>query len=294
MLALDAASSQPQLSDCVNATLPVTANALGLKYLVKPFSDKISDSSIKQVLAIAQTNAAVWPNELCDTFSQSAPNLVIGFAPVFLQSLSALQADVSALELDASDSRAKADLVTGLGRLLDTLKSLNDQAAAMTPRLQAYSRTIQNDHTSVLGALNTLAHSLAGGATIVQQLNGVLATSFYQTQQLSPCIAILSLTESITLQLTQIGGNAPSLVPMAMCQALLNGLSLANEKASTSLSAILDSWAVLTLKYQAVIDSLKAATEQDLPALLISLDLDVAAKAWEQLNDFAHSLIQPR
>lgn len=69
-------------------------------------------------------------------------------------------------------------------------------------------------------------------------------------------------------------------------------LVTSNEAATLAISAVLNTWAVLQGKLQAVIDNLKQA-ESDaatMMGLLVGLDIDVATTSWAQLVDFATNM----
>lgn len=71
-------------------------------------------------------------------------------------------------------------------------------------------------------------------------------------------------------------------------QTLVNG----NVAATTAISAVLNTWAVLQKKLESVLTDLKAAQAdaKAFSAILVGLDIDVAQTAWAQLVDFAENM----
>lgn len=291
MLAPDPVTTQPEIQASYSAALPVTSNATAVKYLVKPFSAAVTDPAIRALLHDVQSDSQVWGQQLCAQYSVAAPGMFTRFGPEFQSAAAGLQQAADALGADPDNSAARRQLLDGLHALLGRMQIIAGTIAPVQAALADYSRTMQSDHAKIDSALLLLAKDIPSGATIVQQLSGVLSTGFYQTSALSPCSVMLTLDESVSMQLTQIGGSAPSLVPLAMCNALLSGLKQANEVATSSLSAVMNTWAVLETKYQSVLDALQQASADELPPLLRALDIQVASQAWGQLADFAQSLL---
>lgn len=70
----------------------------------------------------------------------------------------------------------------------------------------------------------------------------------------------------------------------------INSLVQANEAATQALSDVLDTWAVLEEKLKAVVDDLQKAEAPNIPAIIESLDIQTAQKAWDQLVQFANGM----
>jgi hypothetical protein len=291
VLAPDVRATERKLRQQVNAALPVTTYCQAAITLLPPFTQPLKQPQVQRDIATIEADAQIWLSGLCQRFAAGVPQMFVDFAETFTGAMADLTAACNALEANPLDADARKTLISVLAALADQFAALGSTGSALQTDVKAFLQTIDGDAKLMQNDLATIASSVPHGDAIVQQLNATLAVSFFSSQSLSPCLAIITIQESISIEVTQLGASAPALVPLALAKAILVALSTNNQAAAVSLAAILDTLEVLLTKYRSVLASIRQASAPDLPPILRQLDLEDAAAAWQQLSRFASSLI---
>jgi hypothetical protein len=293
MLAPDVHTTEARIQSQVQAALPVTTYCQVALTLVPPFLKYLHDAHIQADVAALQGHVKVWGDGLCARYASQIPQEIVGYNARFQAALPGLQAAVSALTADPGDRSALSSLTSGLEGLSAALTDIVGRAGKTRDDLDTFFGQVESDDTVLQKDLAALTAEIPHGDTIVQALQTSLSATFYQSRALSPCVAILTLNESIVTQAVQLGPGGTEVLPIALAQAALQGLRANNEQAQAALAAILDTWAALQAKVTGVLASLQGATAPDLPPILAQLDLQAAAAAWQELGDFVSSMGSP-
>jgi hypothetical protein len=201
-------------------------------------------------------------------------------------------ADAQQLMADPSNAAARADLVRQLQQLVDALQPLGGQAAALQKELATFETTVQQDHASIESAIQTLESTGPQTGIVIRNAKAALTVDFLSSQPLSPCIAIVEIDSQVAIDLSAATGAEQQVAPVVLSDALLNALGTQNEAAAQAISGLLDTWAVVTGKYQAAVQDLQNAQASQVGSILQELALQAAGEAWQQLADFAAGIGQ--
>ena len=290
MLAPDVDSSESSMQSGINAAQQVTQNSQAVITLVPAYYSALSGyASIQQMLEGVVNDAQTWPNTLCASYTQDVPGLFISYNTTFQQNAANLEMQVETLTSDPNNAAAKSSLVSGLQTLLDQLQQLEPPMDDLQTQLTAYETTLQNDYDSIDAALTQLSNTVPGAGTVIESVSATLNVTFYSSDMLSPCDAIVMLNSDVEVQLKAALNTQPEVVPVVLARTLLSTLETQNSNATTAMSTILDEWSTLIGKYQAVITDLQNAQGAPSP-ILEELDIETAQVAWSQLASFAQTL----
>jgi hypothetical protein len=292
VLAPELSSTRTQMSAQVSAAQAVTRYAHAVVTLVPAYATAVTDPNLGATLQSIEQNAATWTGGLCATATQVVPALFGGFNTAFQAALEQMLADVQQLTGDPSNPAARAGLVQQLQQLVAALQPLGGQAAALQTALAAFQGTVQADHASMESALQALEDTQPETGAVIRSAQAALTPGFVASQQLSPCIVIVELDAQVAIRFTAVAGTVPQVAPVVLCHALLNALATQNESGTQALSGLLDTWAVVTGKYQAAVQALAEAEASQVGSILQELALQASGEAWQQLAGFAASIIQ--
>jgi chromosome segregation ATPase len=212
------------------------------------------------------------------------PGLFTSFNTTFQAAAANMTTQVNTLNDDPTNAAAMSALTSQLQSLLAELQTLQKPMTQLQTQLVQYQKTLQNDYNELEEAIDSLS------ATTGEAVETVSASVNPTFQMLGPCAAIVSVssTTEASIEQAQHAGQSEA-VPIALEQALLSAMLTQNENATTAMSDILDQWATLIDRYEAVIEDLQSA-ESASSAILEELDIQTAQTAWSQLDAYAQSL----
>jgi len=292
---------QDQLRSQTATALPVTIYCQIAETLLPAYTQGITDAAIQADLDHLQTHVQVWspdddgssdaPGDLCVKVSETLPRKFVEYGAAFLAAEADLRRAAGALGVNAGDSGARDLLSRTIGGLLDHLNGIAGETEALRRAVSDFLANLQRDLGVVQGDVARVAASTRAGHAAIQQLTAVLKPGFAQPSVQSPCEVILTLDEQVSLQLSQIGMSAPDVVGLVLAQTALEGVTENAKAAQGALDSALDGLGVLAGKYSSVKRALDGAEQAGIPAIVVQLDIDVAARAWGQLRDFAAGLI---
>ncbi|HVB63347.1 MAG TPA: hypothetical protein VNE17_01365 [Nitrolancea sp.] len=291
VLAPDVNATESQLQQQVSAAQAVTQYCQAVTTLVPAYAAAVTDPSLQKMLQTVQTDTQTWPNSLCAAFTQQVPGNIIAFNTTFSASSASLTQDSQTLLSNPDDQKARGDLIAQLQNLLNGLQQTDQQITNLAGQLVTFENTVQSDHALIDGGLQQLSQEVPHGATIIQSVQANLGVSFFSSQQLSPCIAIVEIDSDVSLKVTETAASAPEVIPFVLAQALLTSLKTTNEQATAALSAILNTWQSLTTRYQAVITDITQAESSQLGGIVQQLEIQTTIAAWNELAEFASQLI---
>ena len=292
---------QDQLKAQAGTALPVTIYCQVVVTLLPAYTQGITDVAIQTDLARLQTHVQAWtpdddgssdmPIGLCGQVSGTLPRKFVDYGNSFLAAENDLRRAAGALGTNTADVGARDLLSQTIGGLLDQLNAIAAETEALRQAVAGFLGDLQTDLGAVQGDLARISALTREGHAAIQQLTAVLKPGFVQPSVQSRCAVILTLDEQVSLQLTQIGTTAPDLVGLAFAQAALEGVTENAKAAQGAVDASLDGLGVLTGKYGSLKHALDGAGQAGIPGAIARLDIDVAARAWGQLRDFAADLI---
>jgi hypothetical protein len=290
VLAPDVNATESQLQQQVSAAQAVTQYCQAVTTLVPAYATAVTDPSLQKLLQTVQTDTQTWSNGLCAAFTQQVPGDIVAFNSTFKAGAASLTEDSQALLSDPDNQKARADLIAQLQNLLNELQQNGLQVTNLAGQLVIFENTVQNDHTLIDSGLQQLAQAVPHGSTIIDSVQTNLGVSFFSSQQLSPCIAIIEIDSEVSLKVTETAASAPEVIPFVLAQSLLTSLKTNNEQATAALSAILNTWQSLTARYQAVITDITQAESSELGGIVQQLEIQTTIAAWNQLAQFASQL----
>lgn len=294
MLAPDINSTQACMQDSGNAAQAVTQYAQAITTLVPAYYSALTGSweSLQSTLQAMVNHAQTWPDSLCASYTQDIPQLFISYNNIFQQQLNDLLQQEKTLMADPNNISAQYALTNGLKVLLDGLETLSPPLSALQPNVVTFENLLQADHTTIDQLVGQLESTVPGAGTVVKNVQSTLNISFFSSNMLGPCNAIVEMNSSVTVQLQTALQTAPAVVPVVLLQSLLQQIEPQNELATRSLTDILQIWATLTVKLENVILQIQQAEAEQLGNILQQLDLQQAGLAWQQLATFAQTLVQ--
>jgi Bacillus haemolytic enterotoxin (HBL) len=272
------------------AAQSVTGYCQAIVTLVPSFTTSNVPANVTTLLNGVVSDANTWMNGSCSTVTQTVPSQVVNFNAPFQSAISTIESAISALQQNPNNSGAKQQLTSTLTSLTSQVGSIGTAITSTQTQLTAYEQTLQSDSASIQTALNTVAQTTTNGQADIQSVQGTLSTTFFTSDFTSPCFVIVEVDFSISEQLSQILSSNPPVVPLVMTQTLLQNLVQSNASSTTAMSAMLDAWATLVTKYQAVAGDLQNASSQAAGSTLQLLAIQTAANDWSQLVDYAQQL----
>jgi len=284
-LAPDVDSSESSMQSGMSAAAAVTQNSAAVTTLVPAYYATLTGyASIETTLKSVVSDAQIWPDSLCGPYTTGVPGLFISFNTTFQAAAANLTTQVNLLNEDPTNASAASALSSQLQSLLTELQTLQKPMTQLQTQLVAYQKTLQNDWNELEEAIDTLS------ATASKTVETVSASVNVTFQMLGSCAAIVSMSSSTqaSIEQAQHAGQSEA-VPIALEQALLSTMINQNESATSAMSTVLDQWATLIDKYEAVIGDLESAQSAS-STILAELDIDTATMAWAQLAAYAQSL----
>jgi hypothetical protein len=291
---LQPALSQGDLSNATSQATTVTNYAQASITAVPQLQG--SESWMPQVekdVAAAQSNALNWLSNICPAMSAGMPREVISFNSDFQtasrQILSTLQEIIS--QPDGLPTSNQKDSVNAqLNTLVTKLTVLQDSANALLLSIGSFATALNTDQQRLAADLNTVLTQYAEGASFVRQISAIIGESFLNSTVLGPCNAIVMVDMNISLKVEQTGC-PPDLISVIYIKTIL-GTQISNIQASQlSAQLILDSWNILNKKIAAVITDLGAASDDKYVAFIEQLDIINTQTQWQQLANYAQTLL---
>lgn len=244
-------------------------------------------------LAISKEHAQSWLKKICPAITKGIPQGVIDFNQTFQtmsqQILDLQQAIENGGGKPTADQRSSVDsllvdLSTRFGSQADTVASLQTD-------LKTYSAQIKTDQDKLSSDLGAVSQRFTSGHTWIQELTEAIGDSFLDSQVLGPCIAIVNIKMDITLKVGGVEAD-PTLITLIFAKAILENQIGNSQTSQQAVQDILDVWATLKVKADAVASDLKDAKDSEYTNVLSQIDLETARTQWQQLSDFATELIQ--
>jgi len=280
VFAPDVSATESQLKQQVSAAQEVTQYCQAVTTLVPAYAEAVTDPDLQTMLQTVQTDTQNWSNSLCAAFTQQIPGQFVSFSETFAAAAARLSSDSQTLLSNPNDTTARSDLLDRLQTLLGQLQQIGQQVSDLQTQLVAFETTTQDDHTLIANGLSKLASDVPHGSAIIQAVQANLGVSFFSSQQLSPCIAIIQIDAQVSLKVTETAASAPEVIPFVLAQSLLTSLQTNNEHATAALSNILNIWQSLSTKYESVITDITNAESSQLGGIVQQLDIQAAATAW--------------
>lgn len=290
MLTPDPQQTQEQMHAQVDAAAAVTRYCQAVLTLLPAYSSLVTSSDLSELVAGATAHAGNWTSGLCAASTQLVPDLFVGFAGAYAHAQAKMLAAEQTLEQNPDDQPARAQLVQQLSTLVAALKKRGAEVSALQTQLTGFQAELHGDHTASAAVIARLANTSEQGV-IVSQAQAELGLNFVTSQQLSPCIAIVSLDGEVEVSLNGGPAAGTEIIPAVLVDALLNSLQGQNEQATQALSALGDTWQVVTAKYDSTTTALQQAQDAQVGNILQELDLQRAGNEWRQLAQFAKSLL---
>ena len=292
MLAPNVPSTETSLQSSVTAGQAVTQYSTAVATLIPAYYPALKDAppSLQPQLEAVVADTSTWSDALCAHFSQTIPQQFIAESGQFSSLTSTMLWAEQQLSANPANDSARTLLENCLDSLLNTARRNSGTLQTLQQQLVAYQNTLQNDHAAITSTLAQLANATPNGPATVQQLTAVLTVDFLDSQQLGPCVAVVEITSSVDVQLTDALGVAPNVVPVALLQALLRCVLSQNETATQAMSAVLETWSTLSAKYASVVADLRQASGPGILPILQQLDVQAARSAWSELAAFARTI----
>lgn len=289
MITPDLAQAKQQMQQQVNAATAVTGYCQAVITLLPAYSSLVKGADLGTLVTNATTHATTWSQGLCQSSTEIVPELFAGFSTAYTQAEARMLADEQALQRDPGDRPPRDDLVSRLSSLVSALKDRGAKVAALQQSLTVFQAALQGDHAASATVIARLSATSEGGV-LVSQARGELGLNFVDAQQLSPCVSIISIDSQVAISLDGGPAAGTEVIPAVMIDALLSSLQNENVTATQALSALADTWQVVTGKYDSLTTDLKQAQSDQVGDILQQLDLQQAASAWRQLAEFAESI----
>jgi hypothetical protein len=290
VLTPDTQQTQQQMQHQVAAAAAVTDYCQAVLTLLPAYSSLVTGGDLATVVQDATAHAGEWTSGLCAACAHTVPESIVDFADAYERAEARLLADERALLSDPADDRAKADLTQRLSSLAAALQQRGALIASLRQRLTAFQSTLQGDYTASSAVIARLSQTSESGV-IVSEAQAQLGLNFVQSQQLAPCVAIVTLDAQVAVNLDGGSAAGTEVIPAVLIDALLSSLQSRNADTTQALSALADTWQVVTAKYASVATDLQQAQADQVGGILQQLDLQQAATAWRQLAQFARSLV---
>lgn len=247
---------------------------------------------IQNDITTAQNHAQNWVGTICPAVTTGIPQGIISFNETFQAKTNQILNIVQEIQSASGqpDSAQRADIAG----LFDDLNTAMGQQATAVGALQnqivQYSNEIKTDQSTLAADLGNVSERFINGQVWIQQLTTSISDNFLDSQVLGPCSVIVTIDMNIQFKIQGVGAD-PSIITLVFAKAILENQVNNSSAAQNAVQAVLDSWTTLQAKNQAVIADLKDAQDAQYISVLVQVDLQTAQTQWQQLSDFASSLI---
>ncbi len=290
MLAPDPLTAQQQMQRQVNAATAITDYCQALITLLPAYSSLIKSTDLSALVASATQHASVWTSGLCMECTEVVPDLFVGFDGTYERAQVHMLEDERALQQSPGDTQAREDLVGRLSSLVAALEPRGEKVASLVRSVGDLQTTLQGDHTASAAIIQRLSGTSEQGM-IVTQAQAELGLDFLSSRTLSPCTAIVEIDAQVAVKLDGGPAAGTEVIPAVLLDALLSSLRTQNESATQALSALSDTWHVVTGQYGSTITALEQAQGAGVGEILQELDIQQAGRVWRQLARFAQSIV---
>lgn len=244
-------------------------------------------------LKTAQGHASNWLNNICPAVSTANPQGIVDFNQTFQAASQQMINILVAIQNQTASHPTAAQRTAVNTQLQSLLQAASAQQTAITTienQIKQYSADIKSDQDTLNNDLGVISQRFTDSHTWVTQVSTILQDNFLNTQTLGPCYPIVMIDFNVTLKVNNTGCD-PSLIAIVFAQAILKNQINNSAAAQQAVQALLDSWAALVSKCQAVISDLQQADDDAYISIMEQIDLQTAQDQWQQLADYAQTLI---
>lgn len=248
---------------------------------------------IKLNLITAQEYASTWLKIICPCLCRTIPKSIIDYSGLF-QSISSEILDILQ-KLQSSNALPTQQQRNRIGVLFDELSShiKNQQTLLITlqNKINAYSMNIKSAQDTLAEDLGNVSEKFVDAKKWITNIKTCMEEDFLDSTVLGPCIAIVEVNTDISVKV-QGSGADPSIITLLFATAILKNQTTNLTPAELAVQTMLDNWATLKVKNEAVIDDLENAKDDEYRRILIKVDLQTAQEQWLQLSGFAQKLLK--
>lgn len=282
------------LSDAISQATTVTDYAQASITAV-PSLQSTEDwmAQVEADVASAQTHAQNWLSNICPAITGKMPGDIIAFNTDFQPAsgvvLSTLQA-INSQPGGIPTADQKETISTALNSLISGINTLKQAADLLLKEIGIFASDLNTDQQQLANDLAFVVTKYANGASYVNEISAIIGEKFINSNVLGPCSTIVMVDMSISIKVNQTGC-APDLISIIYSKAIL-ATQVGNLQASQlSAQTILDSWTILSKKVVDVVNDLNAVPADSYSAFIEQLDISNAQLQWQQLADYALTLI---
>ncbi len=248
---------------------------------------------INDDIRTVQGNSKNWINQMCPLISRQIPLAIIDFNGQFQRSGHNLGNIFGAIKNQPGSKPSIAQRKSVTDLLNDILTQVCTQQKGVTETLsamRAYVTTIDNNQQMLANDLSIATSKFLNGAKSVVEMTAAIGENFIDNNILGPCNVIVNININISLKVSGLNID-PMLTTIVYAKAILENQVSNMRLSQLAIQNILDAWSITQKKFNLVISDLNDATDDDYASCIKQLDFDIAQKQWQQLADFAQSLI---
>ena len=248
---------------------------------------------IKADVSHAKANAAYWISSICPGITKEIPQSIIDFNQQFQTVYGTISNDLTQIQSQPNaipTAAQKVDVDQSLNSLLDKITGLKSSAESLLSDISTFNVNLNNNQNQLNVDLNTVVGKFLNGASNVQTLTAMLNTNFLNCQVLGPCNSIVMIDFNINFKVVQTGAD-PDLISIIYTKTILETQIQNIQSAQTAAQLVLDTWTILNTKMASVIQDLNDTQDDGYANFIIQLDLDNAQQQWQQLAEYAQTLI---
>lgn len=288
------AINQQQLTQTTSAALLVTRYAQAIVTVI-PTPTGLPDwyAPISADITTAQTHAQGWLDTLCPAVSTTVPGTIISFNAAFQTASAGILAVLQQISQQPAglpspaQQQAVNTFLTGIQAAASEQKNTVD---GIVQQVNAFAAATNADQNRIAADLNVVATHITAAAGSIDQLQAIISESFLDGQDLGPCNVIVMINVQVSLKISGLNPD-PTVISTVYAQAMLQNLLGNVQAAQTPLQLVLDGWSIMENKFAAVLTDLADASADELVPALQTLDFEAAQLQWQQLADFAATLV---
>ncbi|HQU84540.1 MAG TPA: HBL/NHE enterotoxin family protein [Pyrinomonadaceae bacterium] len=247
---------------------------------------------IQTDLETSQSHAVTWLKTICPDVTKNIPQSVVDFNDSF-QSISSqilsVQQDIENAGGMPTDEQ-KQNVDTFFGNLVSKLSDQEKSVTAVQTEIKNYYANVESDQDKIGSNLGTVSARFSDSQTWIQQLTTIISENFLDTNILGPCQTIVEVNFDISLKISGVNAD-PTIITLILAKAVLQNQFSNQSVSEQAIQSILDTWTTFLQKVQAVIADLQDAQTDEYLTVLSQCDLQTAQTQWQQLSDFAATLI---
>ena len=284
-----------QVTDSISAAQSVTNYAQAAVTTV-PQPDDMPDwfTPINADITVVKTHAQNWLNEICPAISNSIPESIINFNQNFQQSSSGILTLLQKI-VQQPGSLPTMDQQKLVNNYLSSIQTnATNQSNVVNTILQNVKKAAANtnsDQQKIASDLNLIATKITSGAASIDQMQTAIGEGFLDNTTLGPCNVIVNINMNIVLKITGMNID-PTIICTVYANAILQNLLNNTQASQKCVQTIVDTWAIMQTKFSDVITDLADVASDQFTAYLQQLDFATAKIQWQQLADFASTLVQ--